>query len=105
MMWRRMIAVLVFTSLLGCSPFSDMQSGRVLDKGEREVTPYYSTMSIAGSGGSAKVQTGYGVIAGVGLAEHRKADLRVRYEHITFGDYVQTVQLSAFAPSYLHRLG
>ena len=71
-MCGRILTLVALACVAGCSPFSDMQTGRVLDKGEREVTPYVSTIGLSSGGETEKLQTGYGVIAGMGVAENRR---------------------------------
>jgi len=66
----------------GCvAPFSDLQSARLLGKGNIEVTPSYSTVSASDEGETEQIQTHYGAQIGFGLA--RFVDLRLRYEHIS----------------------
>ena len=68
--------------LTGCvAPFSDLQSARLLGKGNAEVTPSYSSVSLSDEGTTQKVQDHYGVQAGWGLSKFM--DLRLRYEHIS----------------------
>jgi len=68
--------------LTGCvAPFSDLQSARLLGKGNAEVTPSYSSVSASDEGETQKVQDHYGVQAGWGLSKFM--DLRLRYEHIS----------------------
>lgn len=68
--------------LTGCvAPFSDIQSAKLLGKGNVEVTPSYSTVSMTSDGETEHVQNHLGVQAGIGLLEFM--DLRVRYERIT----------------------
>jgi hypothetical protein len=97
--WK-LAVLLVFGMLAGCSPFSDMQTGRVLDKGETEVTPYYSSTRLSSGGSSAKLQSGYGVTAGIGLAEQRKVDLRFRYELLSFENADDNVHVVGLGPKF-----
>jgi hypothetical protein len=77
-----------------------MQTGRVLDKGEREVTPYVSTIGLSSGGETEKLQTGYGVIAGMGVAENRRVDVRFRYERIEFDGGGEGVNVLSAGPKF-----
>jgi len=77
------LVVLVSTLALltGCvAPFSELQSARLVGKGNFEVTPSYSAVSMSDEGQTEKIQDHYGAQIGFGLAKFM--DLRLRYEHI-----------------------
>ena len=88
--------------LTGCvAPFSDIQSAKLLGKGNVEVTPSYSSVSVTSEGETEHVQNHLGVQAGFGLLEFM--DLRVRYERIT-GDLDEEesfgVNVIGFGPKF-----
>lgn len=99
-MHHKFLSLPALACLAGCSPFSDMQTGRVLEKGEREVTPYVSTILVGADGGTEQVQTGYGVIAGIGLTDDRQVDLRFRYERIEFDGIDQGFNVFSAGPKF-----
>ncbi len=87
---RNAIALLALASTLaflaGCvAPFSDLQSAKLVGKGNFEVTPGYSSISGSDEGESQKLQENYGAQIGYGLTKFM--DLRLRYEYVrTTGD-------------------
>jgi hypothetical protein len=71
--------------LQSCAPvFSDLQSARLVGRGNIEVTPSFSTVSFAEDGESEGIQNHIGTQAGFGLSD--KVDLRLRFEHIWLKD-------------------
>lgn len=65
----------------GCvAPFSEMQSAKMLGKGNFEVTPGFTTVSVSDEGETEHIQNEYGAQIGYGLANF--LDLRLRYEHL-----------------------
>lgn len=73
--------VSTLTLLTSCvAPFSDLQSARLLGKGNFEVTPSYSAVTMSDEGQTEKIQDHYGVQIGFGVAKFM--DLRMRYEYI-----------------------
>ena len=74
-----MIIVLVLT--YSCAPvFSDIQSARLVGKGNFEATPNFTTTSQTFEGESDHIQNHYGLQLGYGLS--KRIDLRARYEYI-----------------------
>jgi hypothetical protein len=72
--------VLVF--LAGCAPiFSDLQSAKLVGKGEYEVTPGFSTVSFSNEGNTEHIQNHFGLQAAYGV--HDNVDLRLRFERVT----------------------
>jgi len=63
------------------APFSDLQSARLLGKGNIEVTPSYTSVSASDEGETDHIQNHYGAQIGFGLAKFM--DLRLRYEYIS----------------------
>jgi hypothetical protein len=88
-----------FTSCI--APFSDIQSAKLLGKGNVEVTPSYSSVSVSSEGETEHVQNHFGVQAGYGLLKFM--DLRIRYERIT-GDIDEEtsfgVNVIGFGPKF-----
>jgi hypothetical protein len=73
--------LLLLITFQNCAPvFSDMQSARLVGKGNFEVTPSYSTVSFGEGGESEGIQNHIGAQFALGLSE--KVDLRARFEHI-----------------------
>ena len=83
------------------APFSDIQSAKLLGKGNVEVTPSFSSVSVTSEGETQHVQNHYGVQAGFGLSKFM--DLRLRYERIT-GDFDEEtsfgVNVLGFGPKF-----
>ena len=83
---RNVMVVFALAGMLafvtGCvAPFSDLQSARLLGKGNIEVTPSYTSVSMSDEGTTQHVQNHYGAQIGFGLAEFM--DFRLRFEHIS----------------------
>lgn len=73
--------LLILISIQNCAPvFSDLQSARLVGKGNFEVTPSYTSVSFGEDGESDGVQNHLGAQMAFGLSE--KVDLRARIEHI-----------------------
>ncbi|NIP83013.1 MAG: hypothetical protein GWM90_28805 [Gemmatimonadetes bacterium] len=68
-------------SLAGCIHLADQQSARLLEPGETEITPSFSSVSVSHEGDSEHVADGYGVRLGYGAGE--AVELRATYERIT----------------------
>jgi hypothetical protein len=84
--FRNVMVVLALAGMTafvtGCvAPFSDLQSARLLGKGNIEVTPSYTSVSASDEGETQHVQNHYGAQVGFGLA--RFMDFRLRFEHIS----------------------
>jgi hypothetical protein len=76
-----LLAVASFV-LSGCAPvFSDLQSAKLVGKGEYEFTPSVTEINFSNEGESEKIQTHMGLQAAYGLFED--TDIRIRYERIT----------------------
>ncbi len=74
----------------GCAPgFSEMQSAKLVGKGNIEATPSFSTVSFLEDGESDQMQKHVGVQAAYGVAEG--FDLRSRIEYIWNDDINATV--------------
>lgn len=96
---RNSIVLLALATALafasGCvAPFSDLQSAKLVGKGNFEVTPGYSSISAADEGESQKIQDHYGVQVGYGLT--KSIDLRLRYEYLSFTLEDETAHLNIF---------
>jgi hypothetical protein len=97
-----MAALAAIAGLAGCSPLADMQTGRVLDRGQQEVTPFVTSMGVVSGAGADDVQSSYGVLAGIGVLDRRRLDFRFRYERI-LREYGDSVDVFGFGPKV--RLG
>jgi len=85
----------------GCvAPFSDLQSAKLLGRGNVEVTPSYSSVSLTADGDTQHIQSHYGVQAGYGLFGFM--DLRLRYERIdaTIEEESIGVNVFGFGPKF-----
>lgn len=85
----------------GCvAPFSDLQSARLLGKGNVEVTPSYTSVSVSDEGQTEHIQNHFGAQIGFGLAKFM--DLRLRYEHIsaTIDTESVSVNVLGFGPKF-----
>ena len=94
---------LVCTSALITScvaPFSDLQSAKLLGKGNIEVTPSYSSVSVSDEGETDHIQNHFGAQIGFGLAKFM--DLRLRYEHIsaTIDEESVSANVIGFGPKF-----
>jgi len=95
-------STLVFAA--GCvAPFSDLQSAKMLGKGNFEVTPGFTTVSISDEGETQHVQDHYGAQLGYGIAKF--LDFRLRYEHISAtieddGEETICANVLAFGPKF-----
>lgn len=84
----------------GCvAPFSDLQSAKMLGRGNYEVTPGYSAYLAEDEGDMDKVQDHFLVQGGYGVSNF--LDLRLRYEHVSAlaieGDSI-SANILAFGP-------
>lgn len=79
---RTWMAALTWAALSsGCAPvFSDLQSARLVEPGQVEVTPAAGRVSWREDGESEHVQNQFGIHMATGLA--RSVDLRVRLESV-----------------------
>jgi hypothetical protein len=99
--WSVGVVSVLITAILGCtSPFSDLQTGRVLEKGQTEMTPFYSAVSFGNEGESTRIQTSYGMIVGIGLDEERRSDLRMRYERISLEGDDDEINVVGLGPKF-----
>ena len=87
----------------GCAPvFSEMQSARMLKKGQTELTGHYSAVSLNAEGETEKVQNQVGLQLGTGVADN--VNLRVRLERISsaideeFFDDLPSIYAVGFGP-------
>ena len=102
---RKSIALIALASALalvtGCvAPFSDLQSAKLVGKGNFEVTPGYSSVSISDEGSSQKIQENYGVQVAYGVTKFM--DWRLRYEYLTFDveDETAKTNIIGFGPKF-----
>lgn len=77
------------------APFSDFQSAGLLGKGNIEVTPSFSSVSVTDEGETQHLQNQVGVQAGYGLLGF--VDLRLRYENVRATIDEETVIANIFA--------
>lgn len=85
----------------GCvAPFSDLQSARLLGKGNVEVTPSFTSVSGSEDGQTEHLFNHYGAQIGFGLAKFM--DLRLRYEYLSFSEEEETVSANVlgFGPKF-----
>lgn len=69
----------------GCAPvFSEMQSARLVGKGNTEFTPSFSRITFSQDGETEGVQSHVGLQVALGVDE--KVDVRLRYEYIWEGE-------------------
>lgn len=102
---RNSIALLALASALalvtGCvAPFSDLQSAKLVGKGNFEVTPGYSSISASDEGESQKIQENYGAQIAYGVS--KCLDLRLRYEYLSFTleDETAHMNIIGFGPKF-----
>lgn len=102
---RNVLAVFALTAMAafvtGCvAPFSDLQSARLLGKGNIEVTPSYTSVSASSEGETQHVMNHYGAQIGFGLAKFM--DLRLRYEHLSISDEEDSISANVigFGPKF-----
>ena len=73
--------LLVLLCTQSCAPvFSDLQSARMAGEGRVELTPHYTSTSVAEGGESDGVQNHFGLQLATGITP--KLDLRFRYENV-----------------------
>jgi hypothetical protein len=83
------------TFVAGCvAPFSDLQSAKLLGRGNVEVTPSYTSVSATSEGETQHIQNHYGVQAGYGLFGFM--DLRLRYERIDLNADEDSIGVNVF---------
>jgi hypothetical protein len=94
------VAVLLSGLLFqGCAPvFSELQSARLVGKGNLELTPAYSTVSVSGDGETEGLQNEIALHAAYGLSS--KIDFRMRYHYIWLkgDDFGNNANILAFGP-------
>jgi hypothetical protein len=78
----RLVPALALAALLpSCAPvFSEMQSAKLVGKGNVELTPSASAVLSSGGGETEHVQDHLGLQVATGVAD--KVDVRARYEHV-----------------------
>ena len=85
---------MVFVSF-SCAPvFSDLQSAKLVGKGNFETTPNFTTTSWTANGETDHIQNHFGFQLGYGLSN--RVDLRARYEFIGGDKDVADVKLNVF---------
>lgn len=93
----RTVVLLIALTPVACAPvFSDLQSARMLPKGEIEVTPQGTSTWFSEPGESEHVQNHLGAQVGVGLSDH--VELRARYERLLVGDDGDGANVVALGP-------
>lgn len=90
------LAFIIFGTQSCLPVFSEMQSARLVGRGNAEITPYISAASIAEDGDSEGIQNEAGVMAALGVGE--KMDLRIRYVNVwekggAFGDGISALSI------------
>lgn len=96
---RNSIALIALATALalaaGCvAPFSDLQSAKLVGKGNFEVTPGYSSIAASDEGESQKFMENYGVQVAYGVTKFM--DWRLRYEYIRFDVEEDTAKTNMF---------
>ena len=84
---KPLIFSMIFVLILSCScapVFSDLQSAKLVGKGNFEATPNFTTTSLTADGETDHIQNHFGFQLGYGLSN--RIDLRVRYEYISIED-------------------
>lgn len=105
---RNALALLALAAALafsaGCvAPFSDLQSAKLLGKGNFEVTPGFSTVSASDEGETGHLQNNIGAQLGYGVTNF--LDLRLRYEYVYAtvedeGEETISANVLAFGPKF-----
>lgn len=93
------VSVMLLTFLQGCvSPFSELQSARLVGKNNVELTPAYTTTSFTSEGETDGIQNHAGLHAAFGLSS--KVDLRLRYEYLWTkdDDFGNGISVIGFGP-------
>jgi hypothetical protein len=82
-----------------CAPvFSELQSARLVGKGNIEVTPAFTTTSRTDDGATEHIQNHYGLHFAYGIAN--KIDLRARYEYIGVADECGKANAFGIGPKF-----
>jgi len=85
---KAMVVVLMYalTALMwSCAPvFSDLQSARLVGKGNFEAAPHFTTTSSTSEGETEHVQNHFGLQGAYGISDG--FEVRARYEHISVAD-------------------
>jgi hypothetical protein len=88
--------------MTGCYTYSTLQSARVLNTGQVEITPSFSSISIADDGESEHATSNIGAQLGIGVA--RNFNLRFRFEHMIMDDdisgFVDNYSFLSFGPKF-----
>lgn len=93
--------LIVLVGTQSCAPvFSELQSARMAGAGQVELTPHYSTTSVAEGGDSEGIQNHLGLQLAVGVSP--KVDLRFRYENIWLKEsgILDGLSLIGFGPKF-----
>jgi len=79
------LVIIMVVLSYSCAPvFSDLQSARLVGKGNFETTPNFTTTSWTAEGETDHIQNHFGLQLGYGLS--KRIDLRARYEYIGVAD-------------------
>jgi hypothetical protein len=80
-----LILLMLVLAAYSCAPvFSELQSARMVGKGNFEASPHFTTTSAYDEDESGHVQNNYGLQAAYGISD--KFDIRARYEYINLAD-------------------
>ena len=89
------LSILVTILSYSCAPvFSDLQSAKLVGKGNFETTPNFTTTSFSDEGETDHVQNHFGVQFGYGLSN--RIDLKARYEYIAIPYEDETLKANIF---------
>jgi len=89
------LSILVTILSYSCAPvFSDLQSAKLVGKGNFETTPNFTTTSFSDEGETDHVQNHFGVQFGYGLSN--RIDLKARYEYIAIPNEDETLKANIF---------
>jgi hypothetical protein len=93
------VSITFLTLLPSCvSPFSELQSARLVGKNNVELTPAYTTTSATSDGETDGIQNHVALHAAFGLSS--KVDLRMRYEYLWTkdDDFGNGISVIGFGP-------
>jgi hypothetical protein len=92
---RGLMVVVLAGMVSACAPvFSDLQSAKLVGKGNVELTPSASTVTFSDEDETEHAQTHLGVQVAAGVSDH--VDLRARYERVTAED--EGINVVGFGP-------
>ena len=94
---KTILCLLVFVAFLSysCAPvFSDLQSAKMVGKGNWEATPNFTTTSWTDEGETDHIQNHFGAQFGYGISN--RIDLRARYEFISVPDDEEPIKANVF---------